>query len=181
MSISSIGSSSSYDSVQSKTFFKKADADNSGGIDKAELKTMLANKAGSDKSTLNVDDIFAKIDTNGNGSIDETENADQMKKMGGKGAPPPGGPPPKGGTPPSGGGGATAAAGTSSAESDKVYDEKDTNEDGTVSVQEELMYTINHPQEAKSQSGMQKTSGYDPTGNRSASSGASISSINITV
>jgi hypothetical protein len=182
MSISSVGSSNSYDSVQmAKTFFKKADADNSGGIDKTELKTMLANGAGNTTSTMNIDDIFAEVDTNGDGSIDETENANQMKKMEGKGAPPAGGKPPSGGSPPSGAGQKPAASsGTSSSASNEVYDEKDTNKDGTVSAQEELAYYISHPQDAESQTGVQKTSGYDQAGKQNIGSGVVNSSVNIT-
>jgi hypothetical protein len=160
-----------------KTFFKKADADNSGGIDKTELKTMLANGAGSNTSKMKVDDIFVEADTNGDGSIDETENTTQMKKMGGKGAPPVGGKPPSGGSPPSGAG---QTAGTSSSASNEVYDEKDANEDGTVSAQEKLAYYISHPQDSESQSGAQKTSGYDQAGKQNTGSGVANSLVNIT-
>ena len=85
MSISSIGSSSSFDPTSmAKEFFKKADANGDGGIDKSELKTMLSNGSSGKKVTdAEVDKLFTAADTNGDGKIDETENAAQTKKMGG--------------------------------------------------------------------------------------------------
>ena len=55
----------------------------------------------------------------------------------GAGGPPPGGPPPSG----------APAGGTPN--SNKVYDKKDTNKDGTVSWQEEQDYYSKHPEESK--------------------------------
>jgi len=56
-----------------------------------------------------------------------------------------GGPPPM---PPAGGAKPAAAASTSSTTSAaKIYEAADTNKDGTVSFQEELMYSIQHPKD----------------------------------
>jgi hypothetical protein len=169
MSISSIGGSNGFDPTQmAKEFFKKADTNSDGGIDKAELKTMLSNKPGGSKGAQDIDKIFAEVDTNSDGKIDETENANQMKKMGGKGGKPPGGMPPSGGAP------KAAAPGTSSSNSNKIYDKKDTNKDGTVSFQEELDYDLKHPEEAKenqllSSTNKQKNSvGYNQQGDLNA-------------
>jgi hypothetical protein len=68
-----------------------------------------------------------------------------------------------GGTPPAGGSGAAkpaeSSASTSSASSASstsstslAYDPRDTNQDGIVSMQEELAYTINHPTEETQES-----------------------------
>ena len=47
MSISGIGSQSGFDPTQmASQFFKKADANGDGGIDKAEFKTMLSQGPG---------------------------------------------------------------------------------------------------------------------------------------
>jgi hypothetical protein len=48
---------------------------------------------------------------------------------------------------PSGGGAKPSGAGGSS-QSSKTYDKKDTNQDGTVSAQEEMAYDLAHPTEA---------------------------------
>lgn len=45
----------------------------------------------------------------------------------------------------SGGAKSSAAASTSSSSSTKTYDKKDTNQDGTVSAYEELVYDMKHP------------------------------------
>ena len=150
------GSSGFNPAAMAKEFFKKADANGDGSIDKSELTTVLAN--GPNKGSQKADDvnkIFASVDTDGNGKIDETENANQLRKIGeemkqrsaqgsgAQGAPPPGG----GG---GGGGGAAASSGSSSSDT-KVYDPRDTNKDGTVSSQEEAVYSAKHPDATASQ------------------------------
>lgn len=143
MSVSSIGSSSGMDLTQmAASFFKKADTNNDGGIDKTELEAMMANGPGGGKSTAEADKAFAEIDTNGDGKIDATENENQLKKIGEEmqaRSAQSGGKPPAGGAPPSGG----ASGGSSS--SSKVYDPRDTNKDGTVSAQEAYTYSLTHP------------------------------------
>ena len=57
-----------------------------------------------------------------------------------------GGGPPSGGAP-AGGAGKSSGAGSSSS-SNKTYDKKDTNKDGTVSAMEELAYDLKHPGDA---------------------------------
>lgn len=70
--------------------------------------------------------------------------------VGGAGGPPPGGAP---------GGGASKTSGASgSTSSSKVYDKKDTNEDGTVSLQEELAYSVKHRDDGKQSVAMAKDS-----------------------
>ena len=59
--------------------------------------------------------------------------------------------PKAGGAPPAGGGGAKPAAAssasTSGSSTSKVYDKRDLNKDGTVSYEEQLLYSIQHPTE----------------------------------
>ena len=84
---------------------------------------------------------------------------------------------------PSGGGrkpssatdGATASAFASGSTS-KTYDTKDTNKDGTVSLQEELLYDITHPDWTKASSSQAtgSVSGYDSSGKGSAQSVSSL-------
>jgi len=171
MSISGIGSSAGFDPTQmAQKFFKKADANGDGGIDKSELKTMLSNGPGGSKGAQDIDKIFAEVDTNNDGKIDETENANQMKKIASQGGPPTGG---AQGAPPAGGGASKAGAssGASSSSSAKVYDAKDANKDGTVSFQEEIEYDLKHPEEAnnnssaKATANQQNSTGYNKLGN----------------
>jgi hypothetical protein len=175
MTVGSIGSSTGFDPAQmAQRFFKKADANGDGSIDKSELKTMLASGPnGKSMTDEEVDKVFAQVDTNGDGKIDETENENQMKKMGGGkgGQPPAGGPPP-------GGGAKGAGASGGSASSNKVYDSRDTNKDGTVSYQEQVEWDQKHPEEAEKSNGIQQgSSGYNDNGAKNT--GSALSTIDI--
>jgi hypothetical protein len=144
MSVNGIGSTGGIDIAQmAASFFKKADVNGDGGIDKDELKTMLANGPGGGNGTQDVNAVFAEADANGDGKIDQTENENQLKKIGeemqarsaqGGGKPPAGGPPPS----------SNASGGSS--DSGKVYAAADTNKDGTVSAQEAFTYSLTHPE-----------------------------------
>lgn len=143
MSISGIGSQRGFDPTQmAGQFFKKADANGDGGIDKAEFKTMLSQGPGGQTGTMDTDKIFSEIDADGNGTISQAENENAMEKMGGQGGAPPSGPPPGGM-----GGGGTQKSGTTgdSSSSSGTYDVKDANKDGKVSLEEELAYALKHP------------------------------------
>jgi hypothetical protein len=167
MAISSAGSAGGFDpSRMAAELFKKADTNNDGGVDKTELKSMMANKGPTD----DVDSVFAKADQNSDGKIDATENESflenvgkemqaRAEKSGDTGGTP--SPPPAGGQ--GGGGGGSQAAGATSESSDnKTYDPKDTNKDGTVSYQEEMAYAQKHPEkQEKSQNSSQSKSGSD--------------------
>lgn len=107
------------------------------------------------------DEVFAKADSDGDGSI-SIENLSAMMSEhethaaaraghGGPhaGGPPPGGAPP-GGAPPGGGasakgGGGAGGASSSSSSSDSSSDPADSNHDGTVSAAEKLVYEFSHP------------------------------------
>jgi hypothetical protein len=58
--------------------------------------------------------------------------------------------PPAGGAPPVGGGAkpaATSDSSSSNSSTEKIYDKRDADQDGIVSYQEELLYSLKHPDE----------------------------------
>jgi len=91
--------------------FKKSDADSSGGLNVEEFKVMVAQGPGKPPgadSSSSVEDDFASFDTDGDGSLTQTELDDGMEARmaefrstvdrfgggpGGPGGPPPGPPP----------------------------------------------------------------------------------------
>lgn len=129
--------------------FKDLDADQDGKVNKDEFVSGLESKG------VSADDAtkqFDAIDTQKTGSITQSDLETAIKS--GTFAPPrpngggeaggPGGP--QGGQHAEGGrgaGGGGGAAGVSS--STKTYEAADTNKDGTVSAQEQLVYSISHP------------------------------------
>jgi hypothetical protein len=122
---------------------------------------MLSNgPSGKTVTDAEVDKVFKEVDTNGDGKIDETENAAQMKKVSTG----------QSGAPPSGGAGQSGAAMSSGG--NKVYDKKDLNKDGTVTAQEEAKYDLQHPGETK-------TAGYNSQGATNTVSSAMSSLISL--
>jgi len=106
------------------------------------------------------DELFAKADKDGDGSLSVTDLSAMMAEQEthaaargapsrGGGAPPPGGPPPGGAAPGGAGGpggsGASGSSKSSSSSSSKDSDPADTNGDGTVSAAEKLIYQLSHP------------------------------------
>jgi Ca2+-binding EF-hand superfamily protein len=151
MSISSIGAASSLAPSQmvskmANKMMKELDTNSDGSIDKKEFVAGLKNEG---ISATDAEKMFNFIDTKGTGKISQADIESSMKKMGGT---PPSG---SGGKPPSGAQGApsggahesTGSKGSSQTSSTKAYDKKDTNEDGTVSTQEELAYDLTHLEE----------------------------------
>lgn len=127
--------------------FGEMDADKDGKVKKEEFVSGLESKG------VSADDAakqFDAIDKQKTGSITKTDLETAIKS--GDFAPPKptegGAPAAQGGGKPQGaggGGGASAASSTT-----KTYEAADTNEDGTVSQQEELVYSISHPSESAS-------------------------------
>lgn len=136
--------------------FAKVDTDGSGGVDQAELKTMLSDISQKTGVTIAGDaaETFSKMDSNADGSLSSEELDQGMQSL----MPPPpstmdfaqmrgadggdngtGGPDGPGGPPPTGGPGASGGAGKSESASAKTYDKLDTNQDGTVSELERLV------------------------------------------
>jgi hypothetical protein len=114
------------------------DTNNDGSLDKAEFVAGLKSKG---VSAEDAGKQFDAIDTAKSGKIGKSEIEAALKagKVGPpRGAPPPGGP---------GGPGGPGRAGGAPASSAKATDPADTNQDGKVSAQEALLYSI--AQEAK--------------------------------
>ncbi len=149
--MSSIGStgagSNCYSSAAARSqavdrLFQKVDSNRDGQITKNELTQALESdsvKLGSSDQKSNVDEIFKLLDAGNKGYITKQDAADGLNQIqppppGGATAPANGGGPSKGASRPSGGEGGGPA--TTSA----VSDPADTNQDGKVSMQEELAY-----------------------------------------
>jgi Ca2+-binding EF-hand superfamily protein len=88
--VSSINSSGSYGmQAMQQNLFKKMDADGSGGISQAELKTLATDINSKTGKTLKVDDTsFTSYDSDGSGTLSSEE---LMKAMESNGFGPPGG------------------------------------------------------------------------------------------
>ena len=129
--------------------FGEMDADKDGKVKKEEFVSGLESKG------VSADDAakqFDAIDKQKTGSITKTDLETAIKS--GDFAPPRpaegGASAAQGGGKPQGAGGGGGAGAASSAT--KTYEAADTNEDGTVSQQEELVYSISHPSEGASDS-----------------------------
>ncbi|USX26634.1 EF-hand domain-containing protein [Oxalobacteraceae bacterium OTU3CINTB1] len=133
--------------------FGEMDADKDGKVKKEEFVSGLASKG------VSADDAakqFDAIDQQKTGSITKSDLETAIKS--GDFAPPKptegGAPAAQGGGKPQGAGGGGGAGGAGAASSaTKTYEAADTNEDGTVSQQEQLVYSISHPSEGASDPG----------------------------
>ncbi len=143
MNISTTGSSafSAADlAAMRKERFQKADTDSSGTINRAELTEAISNAPKPPGAPeIDTDKLFQQLDEDGDGELTEAEMEEGMEALKPSGAegnrpPPPAGPPP-------------GDSGSVSAEDDAntVYDKRDTNEDGTVSFEEQMVYDLTHP------------------------------------
>jgi Ca2+-binding EF-hand superfamily protein len=84
LSVSSFGGAQRPDFSQMREMmFKKADADDSGGINKDELTTMISQApsgiGGIPKPSA--EDMFAKLDGDGDGEISQSEHEEGMQVM----------------------------------------------------------------------------------------------------
>ncbi len=163
--ISNISSSSVYSGIQrpdpaqiANQMFSNIDTTGKGYIDKKDLQVAFdkTSSNGMPGNASSVDEVFTKLDGNGDGKITKQEMTDGVTKLvdqlnsqlrssqaSGKSGPPPGGPPPGGGAPPAGGDGAASASGSSSSSttsSNTTYAPADTNQDGQVSEKEKVAY-----------------------------------------
>ena len=169
----------------------KIDTKNQGFIDKEELqvaagKLQAGQSGASTADTSKADALFKKLDGNDDGKITKNELTDGLKKLSaefdnqnsqvnagrarleGRGGPPPGA---EGGAPGKAGaggagdtGGASGASGAISTSATKSYDAADTNQDGTVSSAELLVYQISTAAKAATSS----TSSSASSGNASS-------------
>ena len=125
--------------------FAEMDTDKDGKVKKEDFVSGLESKG---VSATDAAKQFDAIDTQKTGSITKDDLETAIKS--GTFAPPrptEGAPAAQGGggKPQGAGGGASAASSAT-----KTYEAADTNEDGTVSQQEELVYSISHPSESAS-------------------------------
>jgi Ca2+-binding EF-hand superfamily protein len=116
---------------------KRADQDGDGKISKEEMEASMPQKG----RGPSVDEIFSKIDTNGDGYIEESENATWVQNMPKEKPPDPAEMFQKADK--DGDGKITKAEfkaaapkGVSESTVDKVFDSMDTNQDGVVSAEE---------------------------------------------
>jgi EF hand len=153
MAISGIGSTGGFDlsknaSNLASKVLKNLDTNKDGNIDRKEFVTGLTARG---ISAVDAGKQFDSIDTKQTGKITQADLESAIKAgpasgtpPGGKGpagGPPPGGKAPAGGPPPGG----EKTASTTTSTSTKVYDKKDSNQDGKVSASEELIYDIRNP------------------------------------
>lgn len=146
MSISALSSSSTASAAapslddRLQQMFARLDGDSDGKVTQKEFSSAMEKRFGaSDTSSARPDaaSIFSETDTDEDGAITFAEFKTAMAEMrsaAGQAAGGAGGPPPAGG--PGGGGG----AGGAEAAAAKVFDERDTDEDGEVSVDELLAW-----------------------------------------
>ncbi len=105
--------------------FAKVDADSSGGVDKTELQTMLADISKKAGTTLDADKLFSTVDSNADGSLSSEELATGMQSV----MPPP----------PS-----TmdfVQSRNSTSETDDLFSKVDANSDGSVDATEMTAFT----------------------------------------
>lgn len=135
--------------------FSDMDTDTDGSVTKDEFVKGLESKGvSSDDASKQYD----AIDTEGTGSITQDDLQSAIESGSFK-------PPRPQGTPPSGGesgsssvsgasgaSGSSGASGVTSSSTTKTYEAADTNEDGSVSQQEQLIYDLSQAQSASSSS-----------------------------
>lgn len=120
--------------------FARLDGDSDGKVTQEEFSSAMEKRFGASDASSGQPDaasIFTETDTDEDGAITFAEFKTAMAEMrsaAGQAAGGAGGPPPAGG--PGGGGGADGAGAAAA----KVFDERDTDEDGEVSVEELLAW-----------------------------------------
>ena len=154
---------------RAQKLLKAMDSDADGKVSKQEFAAMgeklkangprrietgdaAASKGANVRRPPSADQMFAKADKDGNGSLSVDDLSAMMTEhqthAAGRGKPPPGaGGPPPGGAPPGGAPGGPGGAGASGASSkaSKDTDPADTDGDGTVSAAEKLLYELTQP------------------------------------
>lgn len=149
--------------------FSKVDSDGDGAVSQTELQGLLEKMSGSTASQTGVSadasNVFSQLDANGDGGLTQAEfeaGRPSEKSAGSTDGPTEGmPPPPAGGPPPTGG----VSASSSSEASTTTYDPLDTNEDGVVSLMEQLVGAENTTSTSTSTS---RTDTTDSTGSTTA-------------
>ncbi|QSV46707.1 EF-hand domain-containing protein [Geobacter benzoatilyticus] len=115
--------------------FKTADANGDGTISKDELGQVA--KSGENQDGTNVDTLFSQLDSDSDGAISRLESDAAIARLGqqmqSQGMPPQGPPP---GPPPGERANSSSDSSESSTEASAIFDAMDTNQDGTVSLEE---------------------------------------------
>lgn len=161
-SINAVGSGVSAGFDTSKVASKMAskmmsdlDPSNTGKVTEDQFVSALKSKGVSEADATKT---YSSIDTKGTGSITKSDietainNGNLKPQSGGS----------RGSSGNADASGSTAQTGSSATTSKKIYDKDDTNEDGTVTSLEELVYKLKHPAEASSDN---KTSTQKPGSN----------------
>lgn len=130
--------------------FASLDTKNQGYLDKESLQAAFdANSTDTEANTAKVEEIFKTLDGDGDNKISKEEFAagmDQLAPQGAAAADASGAAQQAKGAPPARGGGGGSEGSTST-----TYEAADTNQDGTVSLQELVLYQMSHATEAQTQ------------------------------
>jgi len=148
MNISAVSSNSFDSSAASemrKKMFQKSDSNSDGTLSKSELDTSVKSNA-KEKGDPNADNIdtakmFKSIDTNGDEKITESEMDSAMSRGAQAGT----SDAKSSASTDSSTNGASTISSSSSSSTSGSYDAGDTNQDGTVSSEEETAYRTSHP------------------------------------
>lgn len=123
------------------------DGNSDGSVSASEFGSSDA-VSGLDSSEA--DQLFSALDSDGSGSVSEDEISSFLEDN--MPAGPPAGGPPMGGPPMGAGGQSSSSSEESSDSSSTTYDVLDTNEDGTVSLEERLAGIVNSSQDSTTSS-----------------------------
>jgi len=119
------------------------DPNNTGKVTKDQFVSALKSKGVSEADATKT---YSSIDTKGTGSITKSDVETAINN--GNLKPQPGGS--RGSSGSADASGRTRQTGSAATTSAKIYEKDDTNEDGTVTSLEELVYALKHPAEASS-------------------------------
>ncbi|MES2026971.1 MAG: EF-hand domain-containing protein [Pseudomonadota bacterium] len=139
--------------------FSSLDTKNQGYLDKESLQAAFdKNSTDTEANTAKVEEIFKALDTDGDNKITKEELAAGIDQLGGpdgaaSAASGSGATEQAKGARPAGGGGGSAESSTT-----KTYEAADTNQDGTVSLQELVAYQLSEASKAASSETDKKTS-----------------------
>lgn len=156
MAIEAISGVSGIDtSMMVQSIMKKVDTDKNGAISSTEFQTSL-NKA--NNTSQDYSSVFSYLDSNADNSINQSELETGLNNVNSTGntsssqnTTTTGGTTKAGGVGGAGGaGGVSGASDSSGSSTSLIYDVRDTNQDGVVSLQEELAYQLKHMSETMS-------------------------------
>jgi Ca2+-binding EF-hand superfamily protein len=180
MSITTISSLVGFNpSLMAAKILKDLDTNNDQTINKSEFIAGMKSKG---MSQADAEKLFNSIDTKGTGILTQPDIEKAMRKNSASGrmSPPRDMPPEGAHGAPAGKSGKTEES--SSLNSSPIYDKKDANKDGTVTIQEAMNYYLSHPVEKLKDDKAQnvyKILSYDQQGTWNSDSSSSWSALNI--